>query len=248
MIKIGVADYGLNCWDGALYDYSDRLTFLKNLGYSGIERLEVRTEAELVETAAAARGMDMGFSTCRGGTAAETIKWSAALGYDYIWTESKSSELPVFCEQTRIQAAAAAKFRLKVSVHNHLGLAVETSEQLEEFLKRCPDCGVILDAGHLHAAGGDPLYIINKYADRISAVHIKDYVIKDPKAQFWWDRIRFCELSAGVMGSLNEEILNALKKVGYSGWIFVEHDTHLREPAEDLSVSIKFIEKAGVLG
>lgn len=247
MIKIGVADYGLNCWDGALYDYSDRMAMLKSLGFSGIERLEARTEAEVVETAAAARRLGMGFATCRGGTAAETIKWSSALGYDYIWAESKSGELPVFCEQTRIQAEAAAEYGLKVSVHNHLGLAVESSEQLEEFLRQCPQCGLILDVGHLHAAGGDPLYIIDKYADRISAVHIKDYVIKDPNGQYWWDRIRFCELSAGEMGGLNTEILKSLKNVGYCGWIFVEHDTHLRNPAEDLAVSMKFIEKAGVL-
>ena len=49
------------------------------------------------------------------------------------------------------------------------------------------------------------------------------------------------------MGGLNTKILKALKNVGYCGWIFVEHDTHLRNPAEDLAVSMKFIEKAGVL-
>ena len=35
-------------------------------------------------------------------------------------------------------------------------------------------------------------------------------------------------------------------KKGYEGWVFVEHDTHLRDPLEDLAVSREFLRRAGI--
>ena len=46
MIKVGIADYGVNQWEGALYDYRDRLTMLKEIGYDGIERVEAKDAAK----------------------------------------------------------------------------------------------------------------------------------------------------------------------------------------------------------
>lgn len=246
MIKVGVADYGLNCWDGALYDYIQRFDMLKGLGYDGIERLEARSASEAMEISANARRCGMDFATCRGGMPSETLRWSAALGKKYIWAESQEKDFSAFCRQINRQAAAAQCYGVKVALHNHLGLTVETQEQLYEFMERCPDCGLILDVGHLAAAGGDPTAVIRRFSDRLAAIHLKDYVYKDRSAQYWWDQLRFCELGAGEMGDRNREILDAIKSVGYSGWIFVEHDTHLREPQEDLSVSREYIRKAGI--
>ena len=66
-----------------------------------------------------------------------------------------------------IQAEIAKQYGVKVGIHNHLGTPVETQEQLEEFLTRCPNCYIVFDIGHHHGAGGDPLYIIEKYFDRL---------------------------------------------------------------------------------
>ena len=48
------------------------------------------------------------------------------------------------------------------------------------------------------------------------------------------------------MGEQNIKVIEALKSVGYSGWLLVEHDTHLREPAEDLAVSREYIRQLGI--
>ena len=246
MIKVGVADYGLNCWYGALYDYEQRFELLKTTGYDGLERLEARSAAEAVEISAAARRYGLDFVTCRGGTPLETLRWSAGLGKRYVWIESQAKDFSVFCRQANEQIRAAADYGVHVALHNHLGLTVETQEQLDAFMENCPDCQLLLDVGHLAAAGGDPVETIRRYAQRLAAVHLKDYVYKDRSAEHWWDRLRFCELGAGVMGEQNVRIIETLTSVGYDGWLLVEHDTHLHDPAEDLAVSREYIRKLGI--
>jgi len=246
MIKIGVADYGINVWDGALYDYRDRLEMLKSIGYDGIERLEAKTQAEAIDYMADAKYMGMDFATCRGGCINETIRWTAALGKEYIWADSSAKDFDTYCRQINKQTAVAAKYGVKVALHNHLGLVVETQEQVEKFFQSCPDCKLILDVGHLAAAGGDPLYIIDKYFDKIQIVHLKDFVYKNKDADMWWDRIRFCELGAGEMGDTNRKIIEKLLEKGYDGWLLVEHDTHLQEPIKDLKISRDYIRSCGI--
>jgi sugar phosphate isomerase/epimerase len=56
---------------------------------------------------------------------------------------------------------------------------------------------------------------------------------------------RFCELGAGNIGMDNAAILRGIVDSGYDGWVFVEHDTHLRDPLEDLAVSREYIRAAG---
>lgn len=130
-------------------------------------------------------------------------------------------------------------------MHNHLGV-VETTEQIEEFMENCPGTGLLLDVGHLAAAGGDPLYITEKYFDRLYSVHIKYYTYLDKNGAEWWQRLRFCEPGAGELKESNREFLALLQKKGYRGWILVEHDSHLRDPLEDLAVSREYIRSNGL--
>lgn len=246
MIKIGIADYGLNCWYGALYDYEQRFALLKQTGYDGLERLEARSAAEAMDISAAARRQGMDFATCRGGTALETLRWSAALGKRYVWTESQEKNFSAFCRQVNAQIEAASAYGVDVALHNHLGLTVETEAQVDAFMEACPQARLLLDVGHLAAAGGDPVETAKRYADRLAAVHLKDYVYKDRSAQHWWDRLRFCELGAGEMGEQNVRIIETLKSIGYDGWLLVEHDTHLQDPAKDLAVSREYIRQLGI--
>jgi hypothetical protein len=114
--------------------------------------------------------------------------------------------MDTFCRHVNYQVEAAGKYGLKVGLHNHLGSLAETTEQVEKFLSKCPGAGLILDCGHIAGAGGDPMYFVEKYFDRIVAVHVKDYVYKDKDAEAWYDRIRFCELGAGEMGDMNKNV------------------------------------------
>ena len=246
MIKVGIADYGLNEWYGNMHDYEWRLAMLKELGFDGIERLEAANAETALRYNALAHKMGMDFATCRGTNAADTLTFSAGLGKEYIWVQSNTKDFDTFCRHANHQAELAAKYGVKVGVHNHLGQPVETQEQLEEFLKRCPDCGIVFDIGHLAAAGGDPVYIAEKYFDRLLTVHFKDYVIKNPDASWWQDRLRFCELGGGVMGDIPNKVAKVLLDKGYDGWVMVEHDTHLQDPRIDLKLSREYLKNCGI--
>ena len=124
---------------------------------------------------------------------------------------------------------------------------METQEQLLRFLDACPDCKLVLDTGHLTVAeGGDPLYIVRNYFDRIAAVHLKEWVSTDPSAENWFDQGYFCELGGGNIPFQNDEIVRYLVENGYDGWIFVEHDSHKQEPLIDLKSSREYLRRLGI--
>ena len=249
MIRVGVADYGMNVWDGALYDYELRQMDLKKIGFDGIERLEAQSASDAVHMAARIHAMGMDFATCRGATPETAIQWTAAFGKKYVWpsAKDKGEDFNTFCRQVNKQVEVCKRWNLKVGLHNHLGSLVETQEQLLAFLDACPECGLILDTGHLAVAeGGDPLYIAENYFDRLVAVHVKEWVSTNPEAEHWYERGYFCELGGGNIPIENEQVVKTLVKKGYDGWVFIEHDTHLRDPLEDLAVSREFLRKAGI--
>ncbi len=245
-MKILIADYGMNVWYGDIYDYEERLTSLKSIGYDGLERLHARTEAEVIYTSALANRLGMSFATVEGGTRKESILWASALGKKYVWVDNDAEDFATFCRQANAQISAAKKHGLTAALHNHLGKPVETEKQLIEYMNQCPESGLILDIGHLVGAGGDPLKIIDMFFDRIVMVHLKDFVYLDKDNPNWWEMLRFCELGTGELGDLTLKVLKKLKEKGYKEYLAVEHDTHLNDPLTDLKNSRAFIRKAGI--
>ena len=151
----------------------------------------------------------------------------------------------VYCRRANRFLQAAKRYNLKAALHNHLGSRIENQEELDHFMKACPEASLLLDIGHLHGAGGDVPGTIEKYFDRIAAVHFKDVFIKDESIGLdnWCGRLRFCELGAGNAKVPWLEAAELLKKRGYDKWVLVEHDTHLRDPLIDLKISLDSLKK-----
>ena len=61
MIKIGVTDYGMNVWDGGLFDYGQRRLDIKSIGCDGLERLRPISPDDAIHKAAMAKKMGMDF-------------------------------------------------------------------------------------------------------------------------------------------------------------------------------------------
>jgi inosose dehydratase len=106
----------------------------------------------------------------------------------------------------------AGRHGMTPSFHPHMTTIVETAEQIARLLaltsiSLCPD------TGHVLLAGDDPVSLIRDFRDRIAYVHIKDV---DPHAG------RFVPLGQGALdvGS----VMNALREIGYDGWLTVELD------------------------
>jgi hypothetical protein len=246
-MKFGIADYGMNQWDGGCFDLEQRLLDLRSIGYEGLERLGALNGEDAMAKAALFHKLGMDFGTVRAPDVANSIQWICALGKSYMWTNVLGKDFDTFCRQVNRQVEMAAKWGVKVGLHNHLGSLVESQEELETFLARCPGAGLILDTAHLAAADGDCHEIVAKYADRLVAVHLKDWLVTNPEIglERWPQRGRFCELGAGNIGLDNATVLQEIVASGYDGWVFVEHDTHLRDPLLDLAVSREYIRKAG---
>ncbi len=244
-MKFGVADYGMNVWDGGLYDIEDRLLGLKKLGLNGTERLEAVSPSDALYKAALYRKLGMDFSTCRGPSVQVSTEWTAALGKNYVWLTpgqyDRTVDFDVFCRRSNAMIKACRRWGVTASIHNHMADRVENQQELEDFLKACPDAGIVFDTGHLSMAGGDPAEIVRKYHKRISVMHLKDVFLTGSILPDGAREYRFCELGAGNNGFSNDKVIEMLLQVGWDGWIHIEHDSHLREPLEDLAVSLKFI-------
>lgn len=247
-MKLGVADYGINVYEGELYDLEERLRQLKAIGYEGVEHCPAVSPSNALHNAGRFRRMGMDFASCGGPNKQTAIEWTAALGKRYVWAYSPDKNFETFCRQVNIQVANCRYWGIGSGLHNHMGTLVQTQEQIEAFLKKCPDCGLILDTAHLAVAGGNSLDIARKYVDRLVAVHLKDYVITNPKIvgpDRWPERGHFCVLGKGNIGLDNAAVMKILKAGGYDGWVFVEQDVHLQDPLKDLAESREYLRKAG---
>jgi inosose dehydratase len=105
--------------------------------------------------------------------------------------------------------------------HPHLGTRVQTPAEIERLLTGT-EVPLLLDTGHLTAAGGDAVAAVGEWRERINHVHLKD--VQDGV---------FCELGAGDV-----DLRGFLTRLdGYSGWLVVEHDW-IPNPGEDPGAQI----------
>lgn len=250
MIKVGVADFGMDIWYGGMMDYEARMEQLKAIGYEGVERLTPIDAADALNKATTLAKLGMDFGTVLAPKLELKIQWTAAFQKKYIWTDTSVNQLKdtmeTYCRTVNYLADVCEKYGIKTGIHNHLGNIVETQENLDEFLERCPKAGLVFDVGHMAVAGGNVREVMDKYFDRILAIHLKGWVSTDPSQKDWWDRGYFCGLEQGNFPVDNEYVVKTAIERGYNGWIFIEHDTHKREPLVDLAQSREVLRKWGL--
>lgn len=121
----------------------------------------------------------------------------------------------------------AADQGMPLSFHHHMATVVQYEHELDAFMANS-SIPLLLDAGHLAFAGGDPLRVIDKYHDRITHVHTKD-IRQDVVDALDWSKDSF--LDAVIKGAFTvpgdgsldfEAIVQRLADHGYEGWFVVE--------------------------
>lgn len=113
--------------------------------------------------------------------------------------------------------------------HPHAGTYVEAPWEIEELLRRS-DVGLCLDTGHMLLGGGDPLYAVEAWGDRINHIHLKDVRLPVVEAVVRagapmmevWTRRAFCPLGEGDLRV--DAVLDGLRARHYAGWVVVEQD------------------------
>jgi inosose dehydratase len=127
--------------------------------------------------------------------------------------------------------AIARRHGLRPHYHPHLSTIVEGPDEVRAVFREtsidfCPD------TAHLAAAGGDIPSMIREHAARISYVHLKGWQ-REPFA--------FTPLDTGSLDI--GAILDALKEVGFGGWIATELDSW-PDPKEGAVRSMEFLRQA----
>jgi inosose dehydratase len=119
--------------------------------------------------------------------------------------------------------------------HPHAGTYVETPDEIDFLMERVDPSlvGLCLDTGHVRFGGGDPLALIERYGPLIRHVHLKDC-----RASVLEEAARSgggmdAALVAGAFVELGQgdsqvaEVVAALQRIGYQGWLVVEQDRYL---------------------
>ena len=150
----------------------------------------------------------------------------------------------------------AAEYGVRPVIHPHAGGYIEFADEIDKIAEDIPYevAGLCLDTGHLYYSGMDPAEWLKKYASRLDYVHFKD-VNETVYREVLNEKIRFFEgCGKGSMCPIGKGTLdypgikNALKEIGYSGYITIEQerdprnsDTSLR----DVKESVTYLKSVG---
>ncbi|QTF91918.1 myo-inosose-2 dehydratase [Halomonas sp. BM-2019] len=118
---------------------------------------------------------------------------------------------------------------VQIAYHHHLGTLIESEAEIDRLMAGTqPSVGLLLDSGHLVGAGGDPLAVQKKYAERINHVHCKD-IRQEVLADVRNRDLSFLE---GVLNGMftvpgdgfidYTSLFRQLAASDYAGWLVVE--------------------------
>ena len=125
----------------------------------------------------------------------------------------------------------------KLCFHHHMGTVVQSAEETDRMMASTDPEYVFLcyDTGHFIFAGEDPLVMLQKYADRVGHVHLKDMrreVVDQVKPERWsfLKAVREGAFTVPGDGCVDfDPILKLLAVANYEGWLLVEAE---QDPAK----------------
>lgn len=131
--------------------------------------------------------------------------------------------------------ALVKEFDIKLAIHNHgpedtlWPSPLDVWEAVQKLDRRI---GVCVDVGHTAHCGVDPVEAIRTCSARLYDVHMKDLASKGPRA-------RPIEVGRGVLDIRG--ILAALREVGFSGHVGLEHEKDMNDPLPGVAEGIGYI-------
>ncbi len=147
---------------------------------------------------------------------------------------------------------------MRLCYHHHMGTGVQTRADVDRLLEMT-DPGLVhllLDTGHIHFAGDDPLSLVEAHAERISHVHLKN--IRQPRMDdalangySFEEAVRrgVFTVPGDPAGCIEfEPIFRLLAERGYRGWLVVEaeQDPNVANPLDHATMARSYLRE--VLG
>ncbi|MCL6548016.1 MAG: myo-inosose-2 dehydratase [Alicyclobacillus sp.] len=147
----------------------------------------------------------------------------------------------------------AAQRGVQLVYHPHLGTGVETPEEIDSLMART-DAGLVsllVDTGHIWAAGGDPAAVIRRHGPRVRYVHLKDVrqQVRDEMrgtGSTFLEAVRKGLFTTPGDGSVDfPSVFAALRDAGYDGWMILEaeQDPTVADPVVYAQRSLEYLER-----
>src|SRR6266508_3071422 len=108
------------------------------------------------------------------------------------------------------------------------------------------------DVGHALYGGIDPVDVVRRHPERIAYLHVKDVdgavleTLRQEQAGFETGIRRrvFTELGRGLLDV--RALLQALREIGYDGWLMVEQDSSWLTPIESAQTAHDYLTTLGL--
>jgi inosose dehydratase len=129
------------------------------------------------------------------------------------------------------------QYGVRLAIHNHGGRHwLGCSQTLAHVFKRSSSrIGLCLDTAWALDSGEDPVAMVERFKDRLYALHLKDFV---------FDRARKPEDVVVGTGNLNLKKLDAaLKSIGFSGASIIEYEGDAKSPMAAMQKCAEAIRK-----
>lgn len=138
---------------------------------------------------------------------------------------------------------ARIRYGVRAVIHPHAGGYIEFADEIARIAADVPreTAGFCLDTGHSWYAGMDPVDTLERYADRLDYIHVKD-IDADVFAAVMGEPIRFFDACArGVMCPIGRGVIDypairaLLSRLDYQGCITVEQERDPRNVGGSLA-------------
>ena len=156
-----------------------------------------------------------------------------------------------FCDGLNKLGKVARERGFKLCFHHHMGTVVQTAEETDRMMANTDPELVFLcyDTGHFTFAGEDPLLMLQKYANRVGHVHLKDMrmeVVEQVRRENWsfLTAVRNGAFTVPGDGCVDfDPIFKLLSEGGYTGWLLVEaeQDPAKADPLQYAMMARKYI-------
>jgi inosose dehydratase len=219
--QIHVADRRL--WDAEFAIYEQHVRFLREMG------------ATVVVTAEGTGSVHWDL----GGDRPQRIPWSEA-------------QWRTVCEGLNRAGQICIKHGMRLVYHPHLGTNVESLKEIVRLLEHTDPAGVglVVDTGHVAAAGGDPAWLIHHFPNRVGHVHMKsvrpEVLSRYRSGLSFLDAVRAGIFTVPGDGTVDfQPILGALTATHYNGWCIIEaeQDPAVADPVVYMRKALDYLRK-----